>query len=78
MSDLDLLKRVSLLAILKKKDSETIDDIMEMLIDTNMFLSRDEAKEVFKELRDSNYIVGNTLSMIGLIEAKKAEEEFKQ
>ncbi len=78
MSDLDLLKKVSLLAILKKKDSESIDDIMEMLIDTNMFLNRDEAKEIFRELRDSNYIVGDNLSMIGLIEAKKAEEEFKQ
>ncbi len=78
MSDLDLLKKVSLLAILKKRESESIDDIMETLMDTNMFLSRDEAEKVFRELRDSNYIVGDSLSMIGLIEAKKAEEEFKQ
>ncbi len=78
MNDLDLLKRVSLLAILKKKDSETIDDVMENLIDTNMFLSRDEAEEIFRELRNSNYIVGDTLSMIGVIEAKRVEEEFRQ
>ena len=78
MSDLDLLKRVSLLAILKKKDSESVGDVMENLIDTNMFLSRDEAEKVFRELRESNHIVGDTLSMIGVIEAKKAEEEFRQ
>ena len=78
MNDFDLLKKVSLLAILKKKDGETIDNVMETLMDTNMFLSRDEAEIIFRELRDSNYIVGNNLSMIGVIEAKKAEEEFKQ
>ncbi len=78
MNDFDLLKKVSLLAILKKKDSETINDVMETLMDTNMFLSRDEAEKVFRELRDNNYIVGDSLSMIGLLEAKKAEEEFKQ
>lgn len=78
MNDIDLLKKVSLLAILKKRDSETIDDVMETLMDTNMFLSRDEAEKVFRELRDSNHIVGDNLSMIGIIEAKRAEEEFKQ
>ena len=78
MNDFDLLKKVSLLAILKKKDGETIDNVMETLMDTNMFLSRDEAEKVFRELRDNNYIVGDSLSMIGLLEAKKAEEEFKQ
>ncbi len=78
MSDLDLLKKVSLLAILKKRDSESINDVIESLMDTGMFLSRDEAEKVFRELKDSKYIVGETLSMIGVIEAKRAEEEFRQ
>ncbi len=76
--DLDLLKRVSLLAILKKGSDETINDVMESLIYTDMFLNRSEALKVFRELRDDNYIVGDRLSMIGVVEAKRAENEFKQ
>ncbi len=76
--DLDLLKRVSLLAILKKGSDETINDVMESLIYADMFLNRSEALKVFRELRDDNYIVGDRLSMMGVVEAKRVENEFKQ
>jgi hypothetical protein len=37
-----------------------------------------EAKETLKELRESNHIVGDNLSMIGVMVANEAEKEFKR
>jgi len=47
------------------------------LVNTGMFDMK-EGKQVLKELRDAKYIVGDNLSMTGIIEADKAEKEFKQ
>ena len=77
MQGLDLLHRVTLLGILKKQPDETLEDVMEMLIETGMY-DRKEAEKVFADLRTSGYIVGEGLSFIGVDAAQKAEQEFKQ
>ena len=77
MTEDDILHRVTLLGILKKKPDESLEDVMEMLIDTGMY-DRAEAQRVFDDLRASGHIVGEGLSFIGVDAAKKAEQEFKQ
>jgi len=73
----DILHRVTLLGILKKKPDESLEDVMEILVDTGMY-DKAEAKKVFDDLRASGHIVGEWLSFIGVDAAKKAEREFKQ
>ena len=75
--ELDILHRVTLLGVLKKKPDESLEDVMEILIDTGMY-EKDEAKKVFVDLRASGYIVGEGLSFIGVDAAQKAEREFRQ
>ncbi len=77
MEELSIEKRVTLLAIAKREEGESLDDVLGMLVDTGMY-DKKEAKKVFEELREANYIVGENLSMTGVIEADKAEKEFKQ
>ncbi len=79
MEELDIIKRVFLLAIAKREEGETMKDTMESLVNTGMFENgMREAKEVLEELRASNHIVGDNLSMIGVMVANQAEQEFKR
>ena len=77
MNELDIEKRVFLLAIAKREEGESLDDVLDMLVRTGMFDLK-EGKKVLQELKDEKYIVGENLSMTGVIEADKAEKEFKQ
>ena len=77
MEELNIEKRVFLLAIGKREEGETMKDILEMLVDTGMFDLK-EGKKLLQELRDAHYVVGDNLSMTGIIEADKADKEFKQ
>lgn len=77
MEELDIIKRVFLLGISKREEDETIHDVMKTLVNTGMFDMK-EAKQVLKELQDANYIIDDNLSMTGVIEADKAEKEFRQ
>ncbi len=79
MEELDIIKRVFLLAISKREEGESMKDTLESLVNTGMFENgMKEAKQTLSELREANYIVGDNLSMTGVIEADKAEKEFKQ
>jgi len=79
MEELDIIKRVFLLAISKREEGESMKDTLESLVNTGMFENgMKEAKKTLEELRDANYIVGDNLSMMGVMEANKAEKEFKQ
>ena len=79
MAELDIIKQVFLLAISKREEGETMQDILESLVNTGMFEDgMSEAKQVLEELRGSNHIVGDNLSMIGVMVANQAEQEFKQ
>jgi predicted nucleic-acid-binding protein len=77
MDDLDILERVLLLAIYKKEEDEKIDEVLEKLINSGAFLNLDEARDSLKVLRDKKYIIGDSLSMIGVVEAKRVEDSFK-
>jgi len=77
MNEENVVERVCLLALMKKEPEETLLDIQKMLVDTGMFDMK-ECKKVFKMLKDEQYISNDTLTMKGVMEAKLAEEMFKQ
>jgi len=77
MEELDIIKRVFLLGVSKRDEGESMKETLVSLVNTGMFEMK-EAKQVLAELRDAKYIVGDNLSMTGVIEADKAEKEFKQ
>ena len=78
MNDDNIVERVCLLALMKKEPGETLSDIQEMLVETGMFEMK-ECKEVFKKLAEDQYITDNgSLTMKGVMEAKLAEEMFRQ
>jgi len=77
MEELEIEKRVFLLAIAKREEGESLEDVLAMLVETGMF-DQKEGKAHLEALRKANYIVGENLSMTGIIEADKAEREFKQ
>jgi polyhydroxyalkanoate synthesis regulator phasin len=76
MEELDIIKKVFLLGVAKREEGESIDEVMKSLVNTGMF-DIDEAKRVLEELRQEQYIVGDNLSMKGVLVANKAEEEFR-
>jgi len=77
MQEIDIFKKVFLLAIAKREEGESMDETMKSLVNTGMF-DMNEAKKVLDELRADNYIVGDNLSMTGVVVANQAEQEFKQ
>ncbi len=78
MDEENIIERVCLLAMLKKEQTENIKDVQLMLVETGMFEMK-ECKQVFKSLKEDNYISSNNqLTLKGITEAKKAEEMFKQ
>ena len=58
-------------------EEETLKDVQSMLVETGMFDMK-ECKKVFKMLKDEQYISNEQLTMKGVMEAKLAEEMFKQ
>jgi hypothetical protein len=77
MNEENVVERVCLLALMKKEPEETLSDVQRMLVDTGMFDMK-ECKQVFKTLAEEQYISNNGLTMKGVMEAKLAEEMFKQ
>ena len=77
MNEENVVERVCLLALMKKEGDETLSDIQKMLVDTGMFDMK-ECKQVFKMLKEEQYISNGSLTMKGILEAKLAEEMFKQ
>ena len=78
MNEENVVERVCLLALMKKEPEETLSDIQKMLVETGMFEMK-ECKKFFKTLKEEQYISQNDgLTMKGVMEAKLAEEMFKQ
>ncbi|WP_456431957.1 hypothetical protein [Nitratifractor sp.] len=73
---LDLNKRVFLLGVLTQKEGETIRDTILALANTGMFTPK-EGKRIRKELEAEGYLLEGKLTVKGMIEAKRAEEEFR-
>ena len=78
MNEENVVERVCLLALMKKEPEESLSDIQKMLVDTGMFDMK-ECKSVFKSLKVEQYISEDGgLTMKGVMEAKLAEEMFKE
>ena len=69
-------KRVLLLAIYKKLNNESFEDIVLTLCDNKMFTPQ-EGNDLVKELQTEGYLTADGLSMIGVAEAKAIELSFK-
>ena len=68
--------RVFLLAIYKRQDNETLQDVIEMMINAGLFDMKN-GKKSLKELKKLNYVIEDGLSMLGISKAKEVELEFK-
>ena len=68
--------KVFLLAILKKKDGESLNDIIMILEDAGVF-SYKEGRKLLKELKKNGFVEGEELTFKGIESAKDAELEFK-
>jgi len=77
MNEENVIERVCLLAMMKKEANESLLDIQKMLVETGMFDMK-ECKKVFKMLHEMQYLSDNKLTMKGVMEAKIAEEMFRQ
>jgi hypothetical protein len=67
---------VLLLAILKKEHDETFNDVVLKLEQSHLFTLK-EGKKLLKALKSDGFIVDNTLTLKGELEAKEIEKEFK-
>lgn len=72
----NLNKRVLLLAILKKEEDETLNDVIKKMDNTKVF-SLKQGKKYLKELKKENLVGDESLTMIGVTKAKEVELEFK-
>jgi len=78
MNEENVVERVCLLALMKKEPAETLKDVQNMLVETAMFDMK-ECKKVFAMLKEQQYISEDGgLTMKGVMEAKVAEEMFRQ
>lgn len=68
--------KVLLLAILKKEHDETCNDVVLKLEQSHLFTLK-EGKKLLKVLKSDGFIVDNTLTLKGELEAKEIEKEFK-
>ena len=73
---MDIEKKVLLLAIFKKKEEESMNDVLITLENSKLFTLK-EGKKYLKELKSEQYIENNNLTFSGLAQAKLVEEEFK-
>jgi len=68
--------RVFLLAIYKRKDDETLTDVIAQMEEAKVFSLKD-GKKMLKEFKSQKLIIEGELSFSGLAAAKAAEQEFK-
>jgi hypothetical protein len=62
--------------MLTREGDETMRDVILSLANTGMFTPK-EGKRIRRELEAEGYILDGELTVKGMIEAKKAEEEFR-
>jgi len=68
--------RVLLLALIKKENGETFNDILGVMEESRVF-SKKDGKKYLKNLKELNYISDDGFTMIGITKAKEVEMEFK-
>lgn len=72
----EINKRVFLLAIYKKEDDESLNDVIKKMDNTKVF-SQKLGKKYLKELKKEKLVLEDCLSMLGVEKAKEVELEFK-
>lgn len=73
---MDINKKVFLLAIYKKEDSETLNDVVLKLEETGLFSLKD-GKKFLKEFKKEELVSESSLTLKGQLFAKEIEQEFK-
>ena len=73
---MDINEKILLLAILKKKEDETLMDIVQTLENTQLF-SLKEGKRLLKKLKNEEFLTDGFLTFKGDLIAKEVEKEFK-
>jgi hypothetical protein len=68
--------RVLLLAIYKKQEDESLKDVLKMMDNSRVFDLK-TGKQYLKELKNLTFLEEDSLTFIGIEEAKKVELEFK-
>ncbi|SHO80295.1 hypothetical protein MNB_SV-15-388 [hydrothermal vent metagenome] len=71
----EMIRKVFLLAVMKREKGESLQTTLELLVDTGMFNAK-EGKAVLDILIKESYIVDDSLSMKGVMLAEEAEREF--
>ncbi len=74
--ELGINERVFLLGVMTQKEGETLNDLILALANTGMFTPK-EGKRLRKSLESMGYLHEGALTLKGMIEAKRAEAEFK-
>lgn len=73
---MDINEKILLLAILKKKEDETLMDVVSTLENTQLFTLK-EGKKLLKKLKNEEFITDGFLTFKGDLIAKEVEQEFK-
>ena len=73
---MEIEERVLLLGIYKRKEDESINDVLMILEDAGVFTYK-EGKKKLKTLKEEGYIADDKLTVIGINKAKEIEQEFK-
>lgn len=73
---MDINKKVFLLAIYKKEETETLNDIVIKLEETGLFSLKD-GKKFLKEFKKEELVSESFLTLKGELIAKDIEKEFK-
>lgn len=68
--------KVLLLAIYKKEADESLKEILKMM-DNNRVFDLKTGKQYLKELKNLSFLNDDSLTFLGIEEAKKVELEFK-
>jgi len=68
--------RVFLLAIYKRQENESLQEVINMMINSNVF-DQKTAKKYVKVLKKIDYLIDESLTMLGIQKAKEVELEFK-
>lgn len=73
---MDIEKKVLLLAMYKRKEQESLNDVLITLENSKLF-SLKQGKKYLKELKSEAYVLNNELTLKGIETAKVVEQEFK-
>jgi len=73
--DSDIIKKVFLLAVLKREEGEEMETTLNALVNTGMF-DKKEGREVLNTLIKEHYISNDSLTMKGVMLAQQAQREF--